>query len=205
MDNTLLEIAKKIQALAQTGLTYSLSKYDTERYQQLRELSVELLHCISNEKIEKITDLFASEKGYQTPKVDVRGVVFRENKILLVKESLDGKWSIPGGWADIGLSPFTIAAKEIQEESGLIVKPVKLLAVLDKYKHPHPPDLYHVYKLFILCIEIDGELKAGMETTDVNWFAENEIPTLSELRNTESQIKLMFEYLRNPEKNVICD
>jgi len=201
----LLELIKRVQAIAQSGLTYTENKYDIDRYQQLREISVDLMQLLSDEEIEKIKNLFTFEKGYQTPKVDVRGVVFRDNEILMVKESVDGRWSIPGGWADIGFSPFEIAVKEVQEEAGLVVEPVRLLAVLDKRKSKHPPDIYHVYKIFILCRERSGDTKPGMETLDVDWFKEDDLPPLSGLRNTKEQIELMFEYNRDPGKDSVCD
>ncbi len=201
----LLEIAKQIQSIAQAGLTYSENKYDLDRYQQLREISVNLLHELTGEDIFKIKDLFTFEKGYQTPKVDIRGVVFKGEKILMVRETIDGKWSIPGGWADIGLTPFEVARKEVLEESGLEVKPIRLLAVHDKKRHPHPIDIYHVYKMFILCNVTGGNLHGSMETSEVKWVGLDELPTLSEFRITESQIKLMFEYKNNPGKEVSCD
>jgi ADP-ribose pyrophosphatase YjhB (NUDIX family) len=148
---------------------------------------------------------FANETGYATPKVDVRGVVFENNKILLVKEKIDGAWALPGGWADIGYSPSEIAVKEIQEEAGFEVKPVRLLAVLDKKFHAHPPEPYHIYKIFIHCSIIGGSAQSGVETSEVRFFAENELPPLSVERNTEKQIQLMFEYLRDPNKKVILD
>ena len=200
-----IKIAKEIQAIAQAGLTYGENKYDIDRYQQLRRLSVQIVADHTDEPIEKITSIFASEEGYQTPKVDVRGVVFRNGKILMVRESIDGKWTLPGGWADVNYSPFEIATKEVWEEAGIEVNPVRLLAVFDKMKHPHPPDLYHVYKLFILCEDSGQQTKPGMETTDVDWVDRNKIPELSELRITKEQILTMFEFLDNPDKDVMCD
>ena len=144
-------MAKRLQAVAQAGLEYSDNKYDIDRYQQIRQLSLEIMHDFTGMDMEKLVGVFASEKGYQTPKVDVRGVVFREDKILMVRETIDGNWSVPGGWADVGLTPFEVASKEVFEESGLMVDPVRLLAVLDKKCHNHPPDLFHIYKIFILC------------------------------------------------------
>jgi len=200
-----LEIARKLQALAQAGLTYSRNDYDIDRYEQMRALAIEIVS--KHTEIEKsvIKNSFVLEKGYPTPKVDVRGVIFRAGKLLMVKEKIDGNWSIPGGWADVGLSPFEIAKKEVVEESGLIVIPIRLLAVLDKLKHNHPPDIYHAYKLFILCYEKGGTLKSGIETLDTGFFAENEIPQLSLERNTPEEITLMFEYYKNPERAVFCD
>lgn len=200
-----LEVAQKLQALAQAGLTYSHNEFDIDRYQQLRTLAVEIVSKHIEREESLIRDSFATEKGYPTPKVDIRAVIFRSGKILLVKEKMDGNWSVPGGWADIGLSPFEIAKKEVYEEAGLEVIPIRLLAVLDKKKHNHPPDIFHSYKLFILCFEKGGSLKSGMETLDAGFFDENEIPPLSLERNTPEQIALMFDYYKNPERAVICD
>ena len=201
-----LDIAKELQAIAQTGLTFTENKYDAERYQMIRDISVRILHEYTDTPIEKIKGVFAFETGYQTPKVDIRGVVFRNNKILMIKEDVDGKWTLPGGWADIGLSPFEIAKKEVYEEAGLEVTPERLLAVYDKAKDAdHPQDYYHIYKLFILCSDSGGEVKTGMETTDVGWFTLDTIPPLSTPRITMKQIKRMFEYKDNPLSMVDCD
>src|SRR5512145_979706 len=136
-----LDMAKRMQAVAQAGLTYSENKYDIDRYVQIRQLSLEIMHDFTGMDMHTLEAVFESEKGYQTPKVDVRGVVFRDDKILMVRETIDDRWSVPGGWADVGLTPFEVASKEVFEEAGLIVTPVKLLAVLDKKCHNHPPDL----------------------------------------------------------------
>lgn len=200
-----LDIAKKLQAMAQSGLAYCKDQYDIERYEELRTLSAEIMAKYADIELDKVKDLFCNETGYQTPKVDIRGVVFQENKILMVREKLDGAWALPGGWADIGLTPGEIAVKEICEEAGLVVKPTKLLAVLDKKRHPHPPSPYHVYKMFILCEAIGGTLGAGLETSEVGYFGIEELPELSVERNTESQIKMMFEFLKNPHKEVVLD
>ena len=149
MDNQWLQWAKRIQAIAQTGIAFSKDIYDIERYEELRNISVEIIAKHTDLEIGKIKDLFADAKGYQTPKVDIRGVVFRNGQILMVKEKNDNKWALPGGFCDVGLSPSENVVKEIKEESGFIVKPIRLLALLDKNKHPHPPDLQHYYKIFI--------------------------------------------------------
>ena len=146
-----LELAKRLQAMAQSGLAYCNNPYDKERYEELRDISADIMASHTDMDGELVKNLFCNETGYQTPKVDIRGVVFQENKILMVREKLDGAWALPGGWADIGFTPGEIAAKEIMEEAGLEVKPIRLLAVYDKKCHPHPPSPYHVYKMFILC------------------------------------------------------
>ncbi|WP_410513981.1 NUDIX hydrolase [Paenibacillus sp. BR2-3] len=205
MEHKWLSWAKEIQAIAQTGLAYAKDVYDIERYQALRELSVDILANYSFESKEKIRLSFANDEGYCTPKTDIRGVVFHDNRILLVREKLDGKWALPGGWADIGLSPSEVAVKEIREESGFETQAVRLLAVLDKKFHNHPPEAYHIYKLFILCHIVGGEAEVGVETSGVSFFAEDELPELSLERNTAEQLHTMFQYLQNPNKPVILD
>lgn len=205
MEAKWLSWAKEIQAIAQTGLEYGKDVYDLERYEALRELSIDIMESYTFESREKIKLSFADDKGYSTPKVDIRGVVFQEGKILMVREKSDGKWALPGGWADIGYSPSEVAAKEIWEESGFEARPVRLLAVMDKKFHGHPPDPYHIYKLFILCEISGGEAAGGVETSEVGFFGEEELPELSVSRNTEAQIRTMFEYLRDPDKPVLLD
>lgn len=200
-----LEWAKQIQAIAQTGLTYSKDIYDIERYEQLRQLSIETLSGYTYAGTDKIKLTFASDTGYATPKVDVRAVVFQDERILLVREKIDGAWALPGGWADIGLSPSEVAVKEVEEESGYRVKPIRLLAVLDKKFHNHPPEPYHVYKLFVLCEIIGGEALSGIETSEVAFFGMDELPELSQERNTEAQVKTMFQFLSNPNLETILD
>ena len=193
-----LEIARNLQSVAQAGLTYTENKYDVERYEQIMQLSKDIIADYSEINMEKIHEVFKLEKGYLTPKVDVRAVIFSESKILLVKETIDGKWALPGGWADVGLTASEVVVKEVKEESGMEVRAEKLLAVFDKKCHPHPPELYYVYKLFFLCKKIGGNLKTGIETSDVDFFGIDELPELSSNRNTLSQIELMFYLKSNP-------
>ena len=205
MSHQWLEWAKRIQSISQAGLTFSKDIYDIERYEELRKISVEIMSEYTELEMDKIKDLFANETGYQTPKVDVRGVVFKNQQILMVKENIDDKWALPGGFCDIGLSPSENVVKEIKEESGFDVIPVRLIALLDKDKHPHPPEPYHYYKIFILCEIIGGEATIGIETNNIQFFAEHNLPQLSTNRNTESQIKTLFEFLRNPETETLFD
>ena len=205
MEPKWLEWAKQLQSTAQAGLAYSKDVYDLERFELIRNISVEILSQHTDMDKTVLRDLFANETGYATPKIDIRAVVFKNNKILLVRERTDGAWSLPGGWGDIGLTPSEVAIKEVKEESGFDVKAIKLLSVLDKKCHPHPPSLYHVYKMFIQCEIIGGQANAGIETNAVEFFAENELPPLSIARNTESQIKMAFNHLRNPQEPVYFD
>ncbi|MDD1502462.1 NUDIX hydrolase [Lysinibacillus sp. CNPSo 3705] len=200
-----LEWAKKIQSISQAGLTFSKDVYDIERYEELRNLSAQIMLEYTGLEMQKIKDLFTNETGYQTPKIDVRGAVFTNNKILLVREKIDDRWSLPGGFCDIGLSPSENIVKEIKEEAGYDVVPTKLLALLDMNKHPHPPQPYHYYKLFIQCEIIGGQASNGLETKGVHFYHKHKLPNLSLGRNTESQIKTLFEFLRNPHKDTIFD
>jgi ADP-ribose pyrophosphatase YjhB (NUDIX family) len=200
-----LDIAKRLQSIAQAGLEFGYDKFDLERYQMIRDISVEIMQNYTDAPVEKIVELFASEKGYQTPKVDVRGVVFRDEKILMIQEGIDKKWSLPGGWADVGYTPFQVTQKEVWEEAGIKVEPKRLLAVFDKMRHGHPPDKYHIYKLFILCEDMGGEIKPGMETLDARWVSREEQMPLSTPRLTQEEVDFMFEFLDNPGKDILCD
>ncbi|RIX60344.1 NUDIX domain-containing protein [Paenibacillus nanensis] len=205
MEPKWLAWAKQIQAIAQTGLTYAKDVYDIERYELLRQLSIDILSEYTDIGKETIKLTFAGDTGYATPKVDIRAVVFQDDKILLVREKIDGAWALPGGWADIGLSPSEIAVKEAKEESGLDVEPVRLLAVLDKKFHHHPPEPYHIYKLFIQCRIVGGRAAGGMETSEAGFFDRDNLPELSAQRNTTEQLRMMFEFLDDPAKEVLLD
>ena len=136
MNREFLQIAQRIQALAQTGLHYGSGDYDLERYEELYQISHKMLSMITEQPIEKITGHFSLEAAYATPKVDIRAIVLEAGKLLMVKEAADGKWSLPGGWADVGYTPKEVAEKEVLEETGLTVEAERLLAVFDKKKHP---------------------------------------------------------------------
>jgi len=205
MEPKWLDWAKQLQSIAQAGLTYSKDVYDLERFELIRDLSIEIMSEHTTMDKEMIRNLFANETGYATPKVDVRAVVFKDEKILMVKEKAGGVWSLPGGWGDIGLTPSEVAVNEVKEESGFDVKAVKLLGVLDTKCHPHPPSPYHIYKIFIQCEITGGVAKTGIETEDVEFFAEDDLPPLSIARNTESQIKSAFKHLHNPRELVYFD
>ena len=200
-DTRWLEWSKRLQAIAQNGLTFAHDSYDIERYRAIRQIAVEMLAQGSGLEHTAIVGLLENETGYATPKVDVRGVVFRESKLLLVREKSDGKWTLPGGWADVGESPAENVVREIREESGFVTRASKILAVFDRSKHPHEPLLpFHVYKLFVLCSIIGGKETPSSETDAVGFFGETEIPELSITRVTPAQIRRMFEHHRVPER-----
>jgi len=192
--------ARQLQAIAQNGLTYSHNPFDIERFQSVRQVASEMMEAGSGTAFEKIQALFAEETGYMTPKVDMRGVVFRDGKILLVKELLDGKWTLPGGWADINESPSIAVVREIREETGYETVPIKLLAVYDRVTQGHVPPLpYSAYKLFFRCEIIGGAPAESIETGGAAFFGETDVPELSQARVTSAQIARMFDHYRHLE------
>jgi len=195
-----IETLSKITGLAQSGLYYSKDVYDKERYEQLLD-HVRTLIDLNEINTKDFIPNVLQDVGYATPKLDVRAVVFKDNKILLAKEAQDGLWSIPGGWADVGFSAAENAEKEVLEETGIVVKAIKLLALTDRRKHPHPPMFLHVYKVFFWCEITGGELSPSIETPEVGFFSRDELPPISTARVTEDQIEQFFEYLEGlPEK-----
>lgn len=199
-DPAWLDWSKRLQAVAQTGLTYAQNVYDVERYTSIRHIASEMMAAGSGiGDASCIIDLFAREKGYATPKVDVRAGVFRDGRILLVKEREDGCWTLPGGWADIGDSPSVAAIREVREESGYEVAPRKLAVVFDRDRHGHPPLPFHVYKLFFLCELVGGAAALNHETDGVDFFTEDVLPPLSLTRVVPEEIALLFDHHRHPE------
>ncbi len=182
-------------ALTQAGLAYTQSEFDVERYTRLRtmlfELTAEINHCSS----ESIQAHFELEKGYPTPKVDVRAFVLKQDKVLLVKERADMMWSLPGGWVDINHSPAECAIKETFEETGFHVAVKKLLALWDKQKHDHPPQWPHIHKYFFHCEILSGSPTPNIEISDIDFFELNHLPPLSTPRVTEKQILRLYQLI----------
>ncbi|HPF52607.1 MAG TPA: NUDIX hydrolase N-terminal domain-containing protein [Draconibacterium sp.] len=205
-DTYYFEKLKRLHSLAEIGLEYSEIDYDRERYQEIKDLSLEMLERLTKVPVEQIVPVIEERNGYRTPKVDVRAVVFNEEgKILLIREMVDNCWALPGGWSDISYSPSEVAEKECEEEAGLKVKAKRLLAVMDKQKQGMPPQFEYIYKLYILCEKISDAISPGTETTGVGWFNENEFPELSLPRVNEKQLKMMFEYYRGERTEVYFD
>ncbi|WP_133272797.1 NUDIX hydrolase [Hymenobacter radiodurans] len=205
-----LTVAQRLQALAQAGLAYAPNAFDTERYQEVHALSLQLMASLADEPVAKLHALFANEAGYPTPKVDVRAVLFRgTDEILLVQEKIDeNRWSLPGGWADVGYTPFEVAVKEAWEETGLNTQAVRLLALFDKKQHPHPPQPWYVYKVFVLCEIVGGNLLAETpETSGGRWVHRTELRhlPLSTNRVTLSQLEQMLDFAQNPNLPTLCD
>lgn len=193
-----LEWTRRLQAIAQTGLAYARDPYDIERYEAMRALAVELGAAHSATSGERIEELFRAQTGYATPKIDVRGAVFRDGRILLVHERADGAWTLPGGWADVGDTPAQAVEREILEESGFEARAHKLFAVYDRDAQGHPPAPFAIYKHFFLCELIGGEATSSTETEGAEFFARDALPPLSLARVTPAQIERAFVHRDAP-------
>lgn len=191
-----LEWAIEIQSLSQIGLTYTKDVYDRERYQRLREISAEMLAKKTEVSIEKVKDLFCHETGYQTPKLDTRAAIFRNNKILLVHEN-NGTWSLPGGWCDVLESVKSNTEKEVREETGLNVKAVKIISIQDRNKHNKPVYAYGVCKILFYEV-INGNFVENIETTEIRYFSLQDLPhNLAEEKTNKEQIEMCFKAYLN--------
>jgi ADP-ribose pyrophosphatase YjhB (NUDIX family) len=195
MNDRHLEIARRLHALARTGLHFCTDEYDRQRYEEIEALTVEWLAGPAPDDQQRLSALWADERGYVTPKVEVRGATFdAQGRVLLVRERLDGLWTLPGGWADVNESPSQSVVKEIEQESGYLARAVKLAALYDRNRHGHGPTLFHSWKAFFLC-EIDGgQPRTSYETDAVDWFALDALPPMSIGRSTPHQVRRMREH-----------
>lgn len=199
-----LRLVIEIQSLAQNGLTYSNNIYDIERYERLRDISAEMLSMKTNFSVEKVKELFCNETGYQTPKLDTRAVIFKDNKILLVHEN-NGTWSLPGGWVDVLESVKSNTIKEVKEETGLNVLAKKIIAIQDRNKHNKPRYAYGVCKIFVLCDVIGGHFEKNVETTEIKYFSMDSLPILAEEKNNKEQIEMCFKAINDKNWQVQFD
>jgi len=205
MQEKWLDWAIRLQAIAQSGLTYSDNKYDLQRFQEIRDVSAEILREYSDVSMDKVVDLFCFEKGYQTPKIDVRAVIIEDGRILLVKEQIDGKWSLPGGWAEVDLTLSENVVKEVKEEAGMDVEAFRLLAVLDARKGNPYPSPFGIYKILIACKKLGGSFVPNIETSECGSFSLDDLPELSTGRTSKDQIALSFLASRNENMHTIFD
>lgn len=205
MNNKWLEWATKLQAIAQSGITYAENQYDIDRYQQIRAITVDILHEYTEVSDEKIRELFASDTGYQTPKVDIRAVVFKEDNILMVREKIDGKWSLPGGWADVNTSVSESAVRECFEEAGAVVKPRRIIAIHHANRQNKLLFPFTIYKIFVECDLIENKFAENTETLEAGFFSADSLPPLSTDRNTAAQIEICFEAGKHAKFEAIFD
>jgi len=207
MEDQWLKWAKRLQAIASTGLHFSKDDFDRERYREVATIAHSMLASLGNIPIERIEGLLSDfAKGYATPKIDVRGAVIENAKVLLVREKSDGLWTLPGGFADVGLSATENVIKEIREETGIRVSVTALYSVRHKAKQIYEPDIRDFYKMFFLCRRVDAvPPKPGCEILDAAFFARNSLPQLSKGRVIERDIEAAFAFHENPEQTVAVD
>jgi ADP-ribose pyrophosphatase YjhB (NUDIX family) len=195
-----LRVARELRAIAQTGLAFTADRFDRQRYERLRELAAGMLAQGSGADYGAILAVLQKDNGYATPKVDVRGAAFIDGRVLLVREISDGKWTLPGGWADIHQSAAECVVREIAEESGFEAKALKLAAVRDYQKSGHPPRILDcIYKMFFICEITGGSARPSDETSDAAFFPRDALPPLSLGRTTAAQIDNMFRHALHPE------
>jgi ADP-ribose pyrophosphatase YjhB (NUDIX family) len=193
-----LEWAREIQAMSQTGLTHDPRTYDRERYRRLLEIAAEIVDCHSNLLQQPLLENFLRQPGYATPKIDVRGAVVRDGTILLVKEKMDQRWCMPGGWADVGERPSESVQREVREESGFEVVARKIVGVYDANRSGRPIEFFHAYKVVFLCEISGGEACASEETLAVDFFPFGELPPLSSQRTNERHLADVLAHSRDP-------
>ena len=191
-----LNWAIELQSLAQAGLAYGKDKFDIERFERIREISAEMVAHKTDISVEKVKNLFCNEVGYQTPKIDTRAAIFENNKILLIQES-NGKWALPGGWADVYLSVKENVLKEVKEEAGIEASAEMIIALLDVTKNQGKKIPYGITKVFVLCEYLSGKFEKNIETIDSRYFGIDELPELEEKKITVDQIKMCFEANKN--------
>ena len=190
--------AQELQFLAQCSLAYSKDKFDRERSERIRDIACEMLSYKYDLPIEKIKMDFASEIGYQTPKVETRAAIIKDNKVLLVKEQLDGKWALPGGYQDVNVSIRENVIKEASEEAGAVVQPLKVVAVLDYNRHHHVNFPLGMVKIFVLCEYISHSFNENTETLGAEFYTLDNLPELSLTRTTKKQLEMCFECYKDP-------
>ncbi|HSD66757.1 MAG TPA: NUDIX hydrolase N-terminal domain-containing protein [Vicinamibacteria bacterium] len=200
-----LRWAQRLQSIAQAGLTYAADPYDRERYEELRAMAVEMASSGLAAPADEVRAVFASTLGYPTPKVDVRAVVFRGEELLLVRERRSGRWTLPGGWADAGDTPSLAAERETLEESGYVVRAEKLVALLDKSRHEHPPSIDYTYKVLIQCRLEGGAPATSHEIDAVGFFARSAVPDLDLDRTTPGQVELAWAHRADPSRPTDLD
>ena len=198
--SSVLDLSRRLLALSQTGLHFTAEEYDRERYREIGDIAARLLELQQPQvSAEAVKQAWFVEGGYATPKVEVRGAIFRDDQVLLVRERVDGKWTLPGGWADINDTPSSAVLKEIEQESGFTARVAKMAAVYDRNKHNHPKYLFHSWKMFFLCEITGGAARISYETTAVEFFAVDQLPELSTGRSNAEQIRRMYEHHQHPD------
>lgn len=192
-----LEWVQRLQSIAQSGLMFTENPYDRERFKQIIDIAAEMGAYNSDDDVRTVKTFLQQEIGYITPKVDVRGAVFNDDgEVLLVKEARSGKWTLPGGWADVWDTPAQAVEREIYEESGYQTKAKQVLAIYDRDNQGHPNSVLSIYKLYFLCEIVGGEATTSHETDAVEFFAEDNLPEIDTARTLEKHLKRFFQQYR---------
>jgi ADP-ribose pyrophosphatase YjhB (NUDIX family) len=200
INEDLLRWSQQIQALAQNGMAYTTNVFDLGRFHEFRRIAAEMMAAATGAELAEVTGVFDVQSGYATPKLDVRGVIFKEEKILMVEELNDqNRWTLPGGWVDINESLSQAVEREVREEAGMIVKANKVAAIFDRNRHGHPLYPFHMYKIFVICDLIAEATPDPTETAEPTFFALNEITYLSEARVTMEELQRLFIHHEHPE------
>jgi len=205
VDPPWLSWARELQAMAQTGLTFATGHYDIERYRRTMEIAAEMLAAKNGEPPEAILEAFLREPGYATPKVDVRGAIVQDGRILLVQERVDGKWCMPGGWADIDEAPSEMVIREVREESGFVVVPRKVIGVFDANRTGMPRNFFHAYKVVFMCEVLGGEPTPSSETAAAEFFDFDRLPELSEQRTHTRHLTEVRAHYTDPSRMTAFD
>jgi 8-oxo-dGTP pyrophosphatase MutT (NUDIX family) len=200
-----LSWARTLQALAQTGLTYATNPFDRQRYEKLEELALEIFAAHTGETAATLQEWFIVQPGYATPKVDVRGACFRDGRILMVRERSDGRWCLPGGWADVGDRPAEAAEREVREEAGFECTARKVIGVFDANRGGEPFSAFHAYKIIFECEITGGQPQPDHEILEVAFFGRAEIPPLSPNRTTPANLAECFAHLDDPARPTAFD
>ena len=203
--NSWMDLAMRVQSIAQAGLAYGKNEYDLERYEELRDIAAQMVAINTDIPVEIVKMHFCNEVGYQTPKVDTRAVIFQDGKILLVHEK-NGTWALPGGWCDVDQSIASNIEKETKEEAGLEVKADQVIAVQDWRKHNKCNLPYGVVKIFVQCNVIGGNFQENIETTESKYFTKEELPeNLAVEKVTKEQIRMCFEAYESDSWKTLLD
>lgn len=197
--------AREIQAIGQTGGHFASNDFDRLRYGRLVEIASEILAHYTEIPEGAFNGDFNLQAGYATPKVDVRAAVFQGGRILLVQERADGKWSLPGGYADVNEQPSAMVEREVREESGYIVRARKVVGVYESNHDRQPLSVYHAYKVVFLCDLLGGEARPSNETLAADFFGLDQLPPFSPNRTKLRFVEEAFAHLQNPDRPAAFD
>ena len=182
---------QRMIALTDTGLTFTKDPFDRERYEDLRSLLSEMLNQESDLDAEEVAEVLKPTSAYVTPLMDVRAWIVEDEKICLVRGQGENDWALPGGFGEVGYSPTENILKEIEEETGFEAKVERLLAVFDTNRFQLQSKQYA--KFIFECKLLDGQFQKNQEIADLQFFAIDQLPNLSEKRITKEQIEILWQ------------